>query len=171
MPLTYLRASQRDGPRACFSLTMPLAIKSMQMMHSQLGGWSKVCVLCFSQLLTSQLFQPQGRAGHTTKMVHTCMTAAFLWVNRNCFISLMITPPCLDGLRVWRSLFMNGGCGQNRGWLLSAPTFIAQLVAPTAAPDGSFSHNPISLLKNCSYRNSSRGTAICATSTQSIIAS
>ena len=46
-PLTFLKASQKDGPRAYFSLTMLLAIKSVQMMHSQLGGWSKVHNLCF----------------------------------------------------------------------------------------------------------------------------
>jgi hypothetical protein len=65
MPLTFLRASQKDGPRAYSSSTMPPAIKSVQMMHSQLSGWLKVCGLCFFLNSRSHSVQPQRRAGYT----------------------------------------------------------------------------------------------------------
>lgn len=105
VPLISLRASQKNGPRACFSLTMHQAIKSVQRMHSQLAGCPKVHIPTLPSLQGTQFSQAQRGAGPTSKVAHTCAIAGFLTINHNCFISLMITLPCLDGLRVCISKF------------------------------------------------------------------
>jgi hypothetical protein len=107
--------------------------------------------------LSSHSFQPRRRAGYTIQVVHACATACFLPVNHSHFTLPTITPPCLGGLRAWKPSFVNGGCGQNGGWLLSAQTSIAPLVALIAAAGGSFSHSPISKVKGHSCRSLLRG--------------
>lgn len=117
-PLTFLKASQKDGPRAYFSLTMLLAIKSVQMMHSQLGGWSKVHNLCFFLLwfsLHQHNAQPQRRTGYIILVVHACATAHFPLAPHSHFTLQTITPPCPGGLRAWKPSFVNTGFGQNQG--------------------------------------------------------
>jgi hypothetical protein len=58
------------------------------------------------------------------------------------------------------------GCGQNGGWPHNAQPSIAPLVSLIAAVGGSFSHSPISKLKNHSCRSLLRGAATHVTSIQ-----
>ena len=62
--LTFSRASQRDGPRASLSLTMPPVIRNVPMMHSQLGRWLKVRGLPFFPLNFSSFSAPKKDWAH-----------------------------------------------------------------------------------------------------------
>ena len=161
-----------DGPRACSSLTTPQAIKSRQITPSQLSRWLKVHGLHIYLLFISHSFQPQRTAGSTIQVVNTCVMVCFLLVMHSYFTSQMITLPCPGGLRAWKSLFVNGGCGQNSGcWLHSAQNSTVSLVILTAAASSSFSHSQTLNIKSHSFRSSSRAMGTSATSTQSTIAS
>ena len=63
MPSTFSRASQKDVPRVCLSLTMPPATKSVLITHSLLGGWLKVRGLHLPLFLFLIPFSPEERLG------------------------------------------------------------------------------------------------------------
>jgi hypothetical protein len=138
--------------RGCSSLTMRSATRNVQMMHSQLDGWSKVCMFFeFSDL--SSFPQHQGRVGHIMLVDHACVVAHYLPENINTFISQKTIPPCLTGSRAWSKSFVNMGCGQKRGCLLSVRGSSAPVTAWTAAAGVSFIFSQISPLSVPSSRN------------------
>ena len=114
--------------------------------------------------------QNQRRDGSINLVDHACVAVDYLPVNPSHFTFPMITPGCQAGSRACGSYSSNVGCGQKRGYLLSAKISSAPLVARTATAGASSFFNPTSQSNVHSSRSSLRGVATCAISIPSTIA-
>ena len=114
--------------------------------------------------------QNQRRDGSINLVDHACVAVDYLPVNPSHFTFPMITPGCQAGSRACGSYSSNVGCGQKRGYLLSAKISSAPLVARTAAAGASSFFNLTSQSNVHSSRSSLRGVATCAISIPSTIA-